>query len=75
MDIKKGTLKARGLYAESVEFPIFFRVEGCCNNKPTLSSTDGGISRRVRVIHHPFVQFVEDPDPDNKNLEMKWGKY
>jgi P4 family phage/plasmid primase-like protien len=70
----KGTLKARGLYAESVEFPIFFRVEGCCNNKPTLSSTDGGISRRVRVIHYP-VQFVENPDPNNKhetllNLEM-----
>ena len=70
----KGTLKAWGLYAESVEFPIFFRVEGCCNNKPTLSSTDGGISRRVRVIHYP-VQFVEDPDPNNMNLEMKWGKY
>ena len=70
----KGTLKTRGLYCESIEFPIFFRVEGCCNNKPTLSSTDGGISRRVRVIHYP-VQFMENPNPDNKhetllNLEM-----
>ncbi len=37
----KGTLKARGLYMEAIEF--FFRVEGCCNNKPTLSSCDGGI--------------------------------
>ncbi len=50
----KGTLKARGLYAEMIEFPIFFRVEGCCNNKATLSSTDGGISRRVRVFFIPF---------------------
>ncbi len=71
----KGTLKASGIYAESVEFPILFRVEGCCNNKPTLSSqaTDGGIGRIVRVIHYP-VQYV-NPDPNNEheailNLEM-----
>ena len=49
----KGTLKTRGLYSEAIEFPIFFRVEGCCNNKPTLSSTDEGIGRRVRVVHYP----------------------
>jgi len=70
----KGTLKARGLYVEMMEFPIFFRVEGCCNNKPSLSSVDGGIGRRVRVIHYP-VKFIDNPDPDNKyqaslNLEM-----
>ena len=70
----KGTMKARGLYAEMMEFPIFFRVEGCCNNKPTLSSVDEGIGRRVRVVHYP-VKFIDNPDPDNKhqallNLEM-----
>ena len=70
----KGTLKARGLYAEAIEFPIFFRVEGCCNNKPSLSSVDGGIGRRVRVVHYP-VKFIDNPDPNNKhqallNLEM-----
>ena len=70
----KGTLKARGLYQEMMEFPIFFRVEGCCNNKPTLSSVDGGIGRRVRIINYP-VKFIDNPDPINKhqallNLEM-----
>lgn len=70
----KGTLKTRGLYSEAIEFPIFFRVEGCCNNKPTLSSTDEGIGRRVRVVHYP-VKFIDNPDPNNKhqallNLEM-----
>lgn len=70
----KGTLKARGLYAEMIEFPIFFRVECCCNNKPSLSSTDDGIGRRVRVIHYP-VKFINNPDPNDKyqallNLEM-----
>jgi hypothetical protein len=69
----KGTLKARGLYAESIEFPIFFRVEGACN-KPTLSSVDGGIGRRVRMINYP-VKFIDEPDVNNKyqallNLEM-----
>jgi len=71
----KGTLKARGLYAEMMEFPIFFRVEGCCNNKPTLSSTDEGIGRRVRVVHYP-VKFIDNPDPDNKHqalLNLKMG--
>jgi hypothetical protein len=61
----KSTLKTRALFKDSIEFPIFFRVEGCCNNKPTLSCADGGISRRVRVINYE-VQFKENPDPNNK---------
>jgi hypothetical protein len=70
----KNILKARGLYQEMMEFPVFFRVEGCCNNKPTLSSVDGGIGRRVRVVNYP-VKFIDNPDPDNKyqaklDLEM-----
>lgn len=63
-DGHKSSLKARGLYQEAVEFPIFFKVVGCCNNKPLLSSADGGIGRRVRVIDYP-VKFVEHPDPNN----------
>jgi phage/plasmid-associated DNA primase len=58
-------LKTRALFKDSIEFPIFFRVEGYCNNKPTLSNVDGGISRRVRVINYE-VQFKENPDPNNK---------
>ena len=65
----KGTFKARGLYADMVEFPIFFRVEGCCNNKPTLSSVDGGIGRRIRIINYP-VKFIANPEPNNKNQAL-----
>ena len=70
----KNTLKARGLYADAIEFPIFFRVEMSCNSKPTLSSVDGGVGRRIRNINYP-VKFVSNPDPNNKhqallNLEM-----
>jgi phage/plasmid-associated DNA primase len=64
-DGHKGVLKTRGLYRDNTQFPIFFQVNGCCNNKPTLSSVDGGIGRLVRVIEYP-VKFVEDPDPENK---------
>ena len=70
----KNVMNARGLYMEMAEFPIFFRVECCCNNKPALSSIDGGIGRRIRVIHYP-VKFIDNPDPNDKhqallNLEM-----
>ena len=43
----KSALKARGLYAEMITFPIFFklkfRVEAGMNGTPTLSCVDGGI--------------------------------
>ncbi|KAJ1616977.1 hypothetical protein T492DRAFT_850437 [Pavlovales sp. CCMP2436] len=58
-------LQTRGLYKDAVEFPIFFRLEGACNNKPVLSSVDGGIGRRVRIVDYP-TKFVENPDPTNK---------
>lgn len=65
----KSILKARGLYSEMIEFPVFFRVEFACNSKPTLSSVDGGIGRRIRVIHYP-VKFISDPNPENINQAL-----
>ncbi len=42
--------------------------------KPTLSSTDGGIGRIVRVIPYP-VQYV-NPHPNNEHEALlKWGRY
>ena len=61
----KNILKARGLYSEMIEFPVFFRVDISCNSKPTLSSVDGGIGRRIRNINYP-VKFIAEPDPNNK---------
>ena len=60
------TIKARGLYKEAIEFFITFQLNMCCNNKPELSSVDGGIGRRVRVIDW-VKKFVENPDPNNAN--------
>ena len=61
----KETLKERGLYQEAIEFPIQFQLNILCNSKPTLSSVDGGISRRIRICGYK-VKFVENPDENNK---------
>jgi P4 family phage/plasmid primase-like protien len=56
---------ARQLYGNPIEFPITFQLNIFCNNKPELSSVDGGIARRLRVIEWK-MKFVENPDPNNK---------
>ena len=68
-DGHKGKLISRGLYMKPIEFPVLFRVECCCNNKPDLSSCDGGIGRRVRVVNYP-VKFIAEPDPNNINQAL-----
>jgi P4 family phage/plasmid primase-like protien len=55
---------ARALYGNPVEIPITFQLNIFCNNKPELSSVDGGITRRLRVIEWK-MKFVENPDPNN----------
>lgn len=55
---------ARALYQDPIEFPITFILNFFCNNKPELSSVDGGIARRLRIIDWR-VKFVDNPDPDN----------
>lgn len=59
-----GTLIARSLYKNAIEFKITFALDITCNNKPEPSSHDGGIMRRVRVIDYD-VKFVDEPDPKN----------
>jgi P4 family phage/plasmid primase-like protien len=55
---------ARQLYGDPVEFPITFQLNMFCNNKPELSSVDGGIARRLRVVDWK-MKFVDNPDPNN----------
>jgi putative DNA primase/helicase len=56
---------ARQLYGNPVEFAITFQLNMFCNNKPELSSVDGGIARRLRVVEWK-MKFVDEPDPNNK---------
>jgi P4 family phage/plasmid primase-like protien len=55
-------VKARGLYENAVEFPIQFVITICCNNKPELSSVDGGIARRLRIVDWKR-RFLEPDNP------------
>ena len=57
---------ARALYCDPIEFAITFILNFFCNNKPELSSVDGGIARRLRIIDW-VVKFVDNPDPNNIN--------
>jgi len=61
---------ARGLYQNVSEFLIQFVITICCNNKPELSSVDGGIARRIRIVDWKR-RFLEPTsiqyDPTNPN--------
>ncbi len=58
-----GTIKARGLYQNPMEFVIQFQMFICCNNKPELSSVDGGIARRLRIVDWKR-RFLEPTNPN-----------
>ena len=63
-------LIARQLYCDPIEFKVGFQLNFFCNNKPDLSSCDGGIGRRLRVIDWD-KKFVDCPDPNNPNQVKK----
>ncbi|KAJ1639688.1 hypothetical protein T492DRAFT_1116054 [Pavlovales sp. CCMP2436] len=44
------------------------KTRSACNNKPPLSSVDGGAGRRVRVVEW-VTKFVEVPDPLQAKLD------
>jgi putative DNA primase/helicase len=51
-------IQARELYKDNIEFNCQFKIGIQMNNKPKLSNLDGGIARRIRIIHFP-MKFVE----------------
>jgi len=58
------TIIARELYSNAIEFAITFILNFFCNTMPELSSIDGGIARRLRVIQW-CIKFVDIPNPNN----------
>lgn len=60
------TIIARDLFKP----PITFKLQGimvmCCNDLPTIPSSDGGTWRRVRVIDFNS-RFLDNPNPKRKN--------
>ena len=56
----------RGLYKEPIEVKPQVKYWLACNDLPEVKSDDGGTWRRIRVIDFKS-EFVEKPDPHNKN--------
>jgi P4 family phage/plasmid primase-like protien len=53
---------ARLLYGNPITFIPQFKIVVCCNELPKLPPMDGGVWRRVRVVHFGS-RFVDYPDP------------
>lgn len=53
-------LKTKGLFRDPVEWWPQFRVFMGCNDIPQVSSTDGGVKRRIKIIDFPN-KFCENP--------------
>lgn len=58
-------IQARELFKNPIEFDSQFLIGIQMNTMPKLSDFDGGIARRLRIIHFPF-KFVEKPTMPNE---------
>lgn len=59
------TINVRRLYSDAFEIKVGFKITLTCNDEPDIDSTDGGISRRLRVVKFR-VKFVDEPVENNK---------
>ncbi len=59
-------ITCREMYGKEIEFQPRFKLFILCNDKPRLSTNDGGIKRRLKVIRFPY-QFT---DPSKANYKQ-----
>jgi len=59
-------ISCRNLHQNETEFQPRFKLFILCNDKPKLSTNDGGIKRRLKVIRFPY-QFT---DPNKANYKQ-----
>ena len=57
---------ARELYKSPISFKLQGTMIMCCNDLPTIQSTDGGTTRRIRVIDFNS-RFCDNPNPKKPN--------
>ena len=72
---------ARLLYGNPVTFIPQWKIVTCCNDLPKLPPMDGGVWRRVRVVHFGsrFVDYPDERDPTqfkkDETLKDKFPDY
>lgn len=72
---------ARLLYGNPITFVPQWKIVTCCNDLPKLPPMDGGVWRRVRVIHFgsKFVDYPDERDPKqfkkDESLKDKFPSY
>jgi P4 family phage/plasmid primase-like protien len=65
-------IKTRDLNEKAIEFYPQFFIHMLTNDIPKLSSVDGGIERRLKIIEYPFeFKDKDEYDPNNKNHRVK----
>lgn len=65
----KQKVNVRCLYSNAFEINVSFKITLTCNDEPDVDSTDGGLTRRLRVVKFR-VKFVDEPG-DNNILQAK----
>jgi len=65
-------IKTRDLNEKAIEFYPQYFIHMLTNDIPKLSSVDGGIERRLKIIEYPFeFKDKDEYDPNNKNHRIK----
>jgi putative DNA primase/helicase len=67
-----GTIAARRLYAEAIEFRPTFKIWLSTNHKPVIGETGHGIWRRIRLI--PFDVTIPEEHQDRNLLDKLRGE-
>lgn len=57
-----GTITARQIREDVIVFPATWTVAINTNHEPNVSTGDGGVARRAKIINWPF-KYVRDPNP------------
>jgi P4 family phage/plasmid primase-like protien len=64
-------ITTRGLHKDAFRFVPHFTLFLSCNDIPDLDKLDGGISRRVKVVHFPFQFLADNLDDVEDNIKLR----
>jgi P4 family phage/plasmid primase-like protien len=64
-------ITTRGLHKDAFRFVPHFTLFLSCNDIPNLDKLDGGISRRVKVVHFPFQFLADNIEDVEDNVKLR----